>query len=258
MTLSAYGAERHGIRWFREELVKDGVDPETVEVIALNTVVYVDRDGTFCCRLHDTVIAYWKGTGRRVVLNSGGYRTPTTQDRLNNYVLRGRVPFRIYTKNRTWYVESTAPDGPHWPFADNMVLYRNGRVTGAPNEHVHDRKRKALNKQINAFLKVVRQKLETEEWPMPSHGDCLWCSMYFNAEGTGTGIGDTFHDKDHLLSHMAEKYVHGSLLWRAVQAKGFKKERLATRIAIAHDQHDVKFMVECLAKYLRKSLIATL
>jgi hypothetical protein len=254
MTLSAYGAERHGLRWFREELAKDGVDPKTVELIALNTVKYIDKYGATCWRLHDTVIAV--EFKNRLTLYTGGYRTPTTKDRLNNYVLRGRASFSIYTKSRTWYIESTAVGGPRWVFADGIVLYRNGRVTGAPNEPAHDRKRIAMDKRINAFLKLVRQKLTTEEWPMPSNGDCVWCSL--SEVNTGLSVGDTFHDHDHLLSHVKEKYIHGSLLWRAVQSKGFKGERLNTRIAIAHAQKDVRFMVDCLAKYLRKSLVDTL
>jgi hypothetical protein len=253
MTLSAYGAERHGLRWFREELAKDGVDPKTVEMLALNTVKYVDKDGSTCWRLHGTVIAREKN--KRLTLHAGGFRTPTTKDRLNNYVLRGRCPFSIYTKNRTWYIESTA-GSPRWLFTDGIVLYRNGRVTGAPNPDVHSRKRKAMDKRINAFLKVVRQELETKEWPAPSGGDCWYCLM---TTEDGQSLGDAMGGHtDHLLSHVKEKYLFGSLLLRAVQAKGFRGDRAFMRVSIAHAQKDVKFMIECLAKYLRKSLVDTL
>ena len=52
----------------------------------------------------------------RITLNSGGYRTNLTKNRINKYL---PDDYRLYQENHTWYVET--PKGKV-EFSDNMVI----------------------------------------------------------------------------------------------------------------------------------------
>lgn len=62
-----------------------------------NTVLYKKPDDSFAVRLHNTevVTIYPDGSYR---LDSGGYRTVTTKDRINRY-----GPVRVYAERGVWY-----------------------------------------------------------------------------------------------------------------------------------------------------------
>ena len=73
-----------------------------------NTYLVVRDDGGFGVRLHNTeVVVHYED---RIVLDSGGYKTVTTKERMNKY-----TPFNIYQKNFKWFVNGK-------PYQDNMIL----------------------------------------------------------------------------------------------------------------------------------------
>ena len=73
-----------------------------------NTYLVVRNDGGFGVRLHNTeVVVHYED---RIVLDSGGYQTVTTKERMNKY-----TPFNIYQKNFKWFVNGK-------PYQDNMIL----------------------------------------------------------------------------------------------------------------------------------------
>ena len=76
-------------------------------------------------------------------------------------------------------------------------------------------KDKKLLKLISGYCKEIRNM---EELPVPSPGDCWFCSM---RSQDGKSMGDSFNDKDHLLNHLKEKYVHGSLIVNALEWAGY-------------------------------------
>ncbi len=81
--------------------------------IGNNTYAYIQADGSVAIELHGTnvVVIYPDDS---VMLNSGGWRTSTTKDRINKY-----SPVRVYQKNYEWFLS----DGT--PFEDRMIVTRD-------------------------------------------------------------------------------------------------------------------------------------
>lgn len=186
--------------------------PAKPRIVKRNTFRYFRSDGAEVIRLHMTDIVVKHPNGR-VVLNSGGWRTMTTKDRINTYA----APYMVYSKAGVWWV---AERGGGWmidqgartvPFYDGMTLPDAFKSSAKGDAEL---KRQAkLKVQIAAYAKIVRT-LPT--LPLPDAGDCWLCSMR-SAEGVSMGAGDT----DHLKSHLAERYVHGSLLVNAMRDAGW-------------------------------------
>lgn len=78
--------------------------------IGNNTYAYIQADGSVAIELHGTnvVVIYPDDS---VMLNSGGWRTSTTKDRINKY-----SPVRVYQKNYEWFLQ----DGTE--FEDRMIV----------------------------------------------------------------------------------------------------------------------------------------
>lgn len=65
-----------------------------------NTVLVQTQDG-FGVQLHGTVVVEYLPEGA-IKLNSGGWLTTTTKDRLNKF-----SPFRIFQSKYEWFIENT-------------------------------------------------------------------------------------------------------------------------------------------------------
>jgi len=78
--------------------------------IGNNTYAYIQADGSVAIELHGTnvVVIYPDDS---VMLNSGGWHTSTTKDRINKY-----SPVRVYQKNYEWFL------GDGTPFEDKMIV----------------------------------------------------------------------------------------------------------------------------------------
>lgn len=84
------------------------------KIVKNNTRLTEYMDGTRVLRLHATDIIKWQGN--KVILNSGGFQTHTTKQRLNQY-LPGNI--RVYQKDYNWYIEK---DGKTSDFSDNIEI----------------------------------------------------------------------------------------------------------------------------------------
>jgi hypothetical protein len=80
--------------------------------IGNNTYAEIEYDNSVSIRLHGTSVVRFYPNGL-VKLNSGGWRTSTTKDRINKY-----SPVSVYQKNFEWFLRD------HTPFEDN-ILVRN-------------------------------------------------------------------------------------------------------------------------------------
>lgn len=78
--------------------------------IGNNTYAYIENDGSVSIELHGTkvVVIYPNGLYK---LNSGGWQTSTTKDRINKY-----SPVKVYQKKHVWYLQ----DGTE--FEDNILV----------------------------------------------------------------------------------------------------------------------------------------
>ena len=78
--------------------------------IGNNTYAEIEHDRSISVSLHGTDVVRFYPNGL-VKLNSGGWRTQTTQRRINKY-----SPVKIFQKNFEWFLT----DGT--PFEDNMLV----------------------------------------------------------------------------------------------------------------------------------------
>lgn len=75
-----------------------------------NTYAEIEYDNSVSIRLHGTTVVRFYPNGL-VKLNSGGWQTSTTKDRINKY-----SPVKVYQKKFVWYLE----DGTE--FEDNILV----------------------------------------------------------------------------------------------------------------------------------------
>lgn len=78
-----------------------------------NTYAEILSDGSVGIRLHSTYVVKIHEDGT-YTLNSGGWQTNTTKDRINTY-----SPVRVYQHKFEWYVRL---NNKEYPFIDGMVV----------------------------------------------------------------------------------------------------------------------------------------
>jgi hypothetical protein len=160
-------------------------------------------DGAIGIFYHDTAVVTFH-PDNSVTLTSGGWRTPTTKDRINTYMPSG---YHVQQTKGVWYLQSPVGE---YVFEDNITIHPDGKVTGtgrAPSPK--------LAKQINVYAHKYIQLLMAGKIPAPSCGDCWNC--YFRDTKTGKTMGELSGSPDHITGHMKELYYVPSLLIRAIE-----------------------------------------
>ena len=234
-----------------------GIDHVKAKRIANNTVEYVRANGERIIRLHHTDIVTFAAKNRSVTLNSGGWKTVTTKDRINTYL--ENVNVFLFSHKGVWYVRA----GNGWSVEDAVPFYDGirigltdkGPVLPRPKKKIADRELK-LAKKINAFVKTLRHPI-----PVPGTGDCLFCRLNFietprDYMGVTQG-SDNIRDLPgenlgHILSHIDEGYLHGSLLLRAMKWSGFSEQRISWEFG--GQLRNVRSVRAALRRYLRHKL----
>jgi len=78
-----------------------------------NTYAEILHDGTVAIKLHSTYVVKIH-PDNTYTLNSGGWQTVTTKDRINQY-----NPRRVYQRKYQWFVNINDKE---YPFMDGMVV----------------------------------------------------------------------------------------------------------------------------------------
>lgn len=176
--------------------------------LANNTYVRRLPDDTIAIRLHETDIVIVRPDDT-FMLNSGGWRTYTTKDRINKF-----SPARVYQERNQWYMWP----GPI-PFFDGIVVNMRGEPLDVDQGEVEAAlaDQKKLDKWIARMIRTLR-KLDT--LPHPNNGDCWGCFMM-------TDSGERPMGTNCVLDHLKENYLHGSLIYRAMQWAGYRPEGIS-------------------------------
>jgi hypothetical protein len=87
-----------------------GKTKQKARKIGNNTYAEIESDNSVSVRLHGTAVVRFYPNGL-VKLNSGGWRTSTTKNRINKY-----SPVKVYQKKYEWYLQ----DGVE--FEDNILV----------------------------------------------------------------------------------------------------------------------------------------
>jgi len=171
-----------------------------------NNTYLVKTDLGYGIKLHNTIVVEYQPD--KVILDSGGYKTPTTKNRINEYMPDSNKWFLVQDKG-VWYIGWKS-----FVFADGCY-YQNGRWfnTGG-NPKVIDKQRKAVKKYAKAFVKA----LFDGQVPKPSSGDCWCCGLVIT--GTQQPLGEATKDKNHILEYIKDNYFVPSLLVNAQKMFG--------------------------------------
>lgn len=189
------------------------------KVLANHTVAERGGPGRIAIRLHKTHILIYMDNGQ-VRLDSSGWRTITTRDRINRYL---PYDWMVGCDKGIWYLRqggrpntgqvyaSACSTSAAWTFEDGITVSENrATINGldfpAPTQfNAGTLKAVAkLKKRIKEFARYCATKLPLEQ---PGSGDCWICCA---------DRQDHRMDTDHLESHMKEKYVVPRLVYNAI------------------------------------------
>lgn len=186
----------------------------TARKVANNTLEYDLEDGSRAIQHQDTVIVI-KQTDGTIILNSGGWRTYTTKERINRYLPAG---VHLYQENHEWILEVRKNSSPERIalFIDDIRIRPDKTFVfpdGTKNELA---KRKATKKLIKNYTKKLREHIKENGVPRRDTGDCWDCMFQIQAPETWKP------STTHLQSHLEEEYIHGSLIWLALEWRSYK------------------------------------
>jgi uncharacterized protein YegP (UPF0339 family) len=229
----------------KAEIMKD-VESVKSKFVAQNTIEYIRENGERVIRLHLTDIITFKTNGD-IVLNSGGYRTVTTKDRINKFLPPG---WHIWQEKRIWYLNRlkdrktmTWTNNKDIVFNDGRTLHKRGRVSGkgpSPKELLK------LQGKIAKYVHGYMGELFAGNVPAPSGGDC-WSCLFFDKMPNP--------DSSHILCHFDEPYYVPTLLMRAVE--DLPVSRAASHVLgylWNHHDQEAKYWTNLAKSQLGKSL----
>jgi hypothetical protein len=211
------------------------------KMVAKATIKMVFPDGTEKLKYHNTILVT-KSPDGTITLNSGGYRTSTTKDRINEY-----SPISIYQNKGIWYVgDRRNQDEPSVVFFDG-IQFKDGKCISEVKE-VDMKEIARVKKMISTYCNLITE----DNIPFPDSGDCWYCLMVTNTDnGKQETLGDSWNDNSHLWSHMEEGYVVGSLLINAMRESGLRDMQIGMHLHMKY----VESIRRCVRKYLTKRLL---
>lgn len=186
-----------------------------------NTYLHrVDAD-TVAVRLHQTDVVTYKKNGH-IILNSGGWKTATTKDRINTY-----SPFRIYQEKGLWSVSGNGFET--MPFVDMIDFGQKSDGTYFTKTAVKKKTDAEIRllKLIDRYIKAMKK---LDELPIPNTGDCWYCLLHSTKDGKP--FGEVVKDTEHLIKHLEETYIHGSLIVNALIATGHQNPQLIYQMGL--------------------------
>lgn len=193
------------MRTTKKEMLEGIENITESKIIDANTVRYKTADNdNIHIRLHNTDIITI--AGNYIILHSGGWKTNTTKTRINTY----QDICTIIQNQGIWTVKTNSMESM---FYDGIKITTAGKIIKPLKE---DKKTARILKQINNYCKKLKG-LKT--LPEPSAGDCFYCRMR-TVEG-GQPLGKVTENTNHLLQHLSEKYIHGSLILNALKSVGY-------------------------------------
>jgi hypothetical protein len=233
----------------------------------IDTRMPIQRTSAIAVRLHATDIVTFHRDGS-ISLDTGGWLTVTTKDRMNRYL---PAPFSIFSDKGSWrvslswktevvhrdyeyneiFVQHFCGDylcydrkeiATSVPYFDGIILdSSNASVVNAeliPQDRDHHNAvmRKAIKRYVDLYTNNEILDMITDERRM---GDCWICLSETS--------GDKYND-DHLLTHMEEDYVMATLLLNALKASNYGDPWYI--ISYVPDMAR-----RALSKYLRKRLL---
>lgn len=224
-------------------------------IVAHNTVLRQCGSSAIAYRLHDTDIVTLHEDGR-VTLDSGGWRTMITKERINRFAPAARV----FSKKAHWMVEV---GGVTVPFFDGITYDpASGQVDPDPAlDHAASEMKRIdrVKREVRAYLRDLSgdtlREVAGQVLAGDTAGDCFYCLMRTE---DGQSLGDAHGIHDHLELHVEERYYVPSMIINAYQEQGGPRwQQLASMdLYSAHDgrSYGRDGIIRVLRKYLIKRL----
>lgn len=109
-----------------EELLEGTENVKAAKFVKRNTLRIIYNDGRRAIRLHDTDIITEYPDSSSFKLDSGGWRTKTTANRINSFIPTGT----LFEFRGRWLLMLGGPDDPY-EFKDGMTIrVKNGKIEG--------------------------------------------------------------------------------------------------------------------------------
>lgn len=217
-----------------------------------NNTYLVPVEGGIAVKLHQTNVVTFHSDGN-VTLNSGGWRTVTTKERINRY-----SPARVYSEGGVWFVyykddygsQTYQPDDctdHRATFFDGITVDSKGiPLVKDSGEEVLAAKRRLdrmIRRYINGYASHVLERGNIEA---PGLGDCLMCQAGHPENENPLGL-------EHLISHMEEGYYVPSLLWAAIRSRRYTNSSVVWQMTdSAVERGDASAVKRNLSAYFRK------
>jgi hypothetical protein len=237
-------------RQTNQQIMSGVVDALKIKRIANNTVRYERSNGDIVWRLHNTDVVT-KHPDDTYTLNSGGWKTVTTKDRINTY-----FPGSVWSDKGLWYVGRGVNRSV---FYDGMRVDVHGQDQAPKPVEVgegQEQNAKELKRKISKFVRLID---DCEQLPIPHGGDCWLCMAFgekprehkrnleFNHVANQSG---PIENVDHLLSHLDEGYLHGTLLVNAMRWAGYSDQG----IGLYYQMKDRDAFKRAVRRYLKRKL----
>lgn len=197
--------------------IKTARNMEAGKPLANNTRLF--RRGTdYAVQLHSTDIVTIHPDST-YTLNSGGWLTPTTKSRINDYI----PGYGIYQRNGLWYIDA---DGQTYNYVDGLRIDANGKPVGAePSTGDLEKRKRRIDRAVAKYVKGYMAHITANGLDDPGNGDCWPCLFAINCTPK-VGRGQECMGFDHYVAHMDERYYVPSMLWRAIMEQGYRDPAL--------------------------------
>ena len=117
----------------KADSLRDVRGVKSAKKIGNNTFEVTYKDGCRAIRLHRTDVVTFR-VDHAVVLNTDGWLTTTTKNRINKY-----SPARVFQKDYVWYVQSAKWRGATVKYFDYIILNQDGSPWVTPTkDHAHN------------------------------------------------------------------------------------------------------------------------
>jgi len=187
-------------KWEAQTLFCTARNKASGKPIANNTRLF-KRGNDYAVRLHDTDVVTIHDDDT-YTLNTGGWRTVTTKERINRF-----SPASVYTDRKVWLVGGSL-------FEDGMKVGSGGSALDHKDPAEGFALQRELDKLVRNYINGFCKLIESKELKDPSGGDCWCCSMFDQKWGRDASV-------DHLFSHFEDKYYVPSLLVNALKERGY-------------------------------------
>jgi hypothetical protein len=248
--------------------------PESGKPLCNHTRLF-KRDENYAVRFHETDVVTIT-PDNEFVLNSGGWLTMSTKDRINSF-----CSANVFSHRGVWYVQPFSTDH-RWDhhhaerFFDGIVVNAQGVVLNAMAPERAERLTARESKADDAVVKFVEGYIEALQrgMPAPSGGDCWYCAGIVQIASRERGDRGAFTTRpisemspseeptEHLWEHIRSGYHVPWMAVNALREKGYADVGVGMFLGIREDGtmggpnwRDRRQVKAALLAYLRKRLV---